>query len=118
MAVAWALYTITRVGSISASEDDPVDEGWMAAATAGRFCAIGTGEGRVEVTAEWDWTGEGSRSRPTVVLLSMSPSYVGESTPSSDNMEGDNVCFKRDRDEGEEPRAVKAPGMRCWPATF
>ena len=70
---------------------------------------MGAGEGSVEVAAECDWTGEGSRSRPTVVVLSMSPSYVGESTPSSDSMEGDNACFKRDRDEGEEGRAVSGP---------
>jgi hypothetical protein len=74
---------------------------------------MGAGEGSVEVTAECDWTGEGSRSRPIVVLLSISPSYVGESTPSSDSMPGDNVCFKRDRDEGEEGRAARAPGTRC-----
>lgn len=116
--VAWALYTITRAGSISASEEEAVDGGWMTAATSGRLCGTGTGEGSVEVTAECDWTGEGSRSRPTVVLLSMSPSYVGESTPSSDSIEGDNVCFKRDRDAGEEARPVRAPGMRCWVATF
>ena len=77
----------------------------------------GAGEGSVEVTAECDWTGEGSRSRPTVVLLSMSPSYVGESTLSSDSMEGDSVCFKRERDVGEEERAVEAPGPRCWEVT-
>jgi len=71
----------------------------------------GAGEGSVEVAAECDWTV--SRSRPTVVVLSMSPSYVGESTPSSDSMAGDNACFKRDRDEGEEGRAVSAPGARC-----
>jgi hypothetical protein len=78
----------------------------------------GAGEGNVEVTAEWDGTGEGSRSRPTVVLLSISPSYVGESTPSSDSMEGDNVCFKRDRDAGEDGRAVRPTGPRCWVATL
>jgi hypothetical protein len=72
----------------------------------------GAGEGTVDVIAEYDWAGEGSRSRPTVVLLSMSPSYVGESTLSSESMEGDMVCFKRDRDVGEEERAFEVPGPR------
>lgn len=74
----------------------------------------GAGEGSVDVIVECDWVGEGSRSRPTVVLLSMSPSYVGESTLSSESMEGDKVCFKRDRDVGEEERAFEAPGPRYW----
>jgi hypothetical protein len=71
----------------------------------------GAGEGSVDVIAEFG-TGEGSRSRPTVVLLSMSPSYVGESTLSSESMDGDIVCFKRDRDMGEEERAFEVPGPR------
>ena len=107
------LYTITRAGSISASEDEAVDWDWIVVTAAGSGWMTGAGEGSVDVKAEWDWTGEGSRSRPTVVLLSISPSYVGESTLSSDSMEGDMVCFKRDRDVGEEERAAEAPGPRC-----
>ena len=111
--VEGGLCTITRAGSISASEDDAVDGDWKTSIAVGRFWMTGAGEGSVDVIAECDWAGEGSRSRPTVVLLSMSPSYVGESTLSSESMEGDIVCFKRDRDVGEDERAFEVPGPRC-----